>query len=288
MNQSLKQRFLKLFGALVLLFVLLFLFRLAYGYTKTRDESEVSFRGSFSTGDTDMKRNYASDKYESKEGNTQTSVDQKFEKIADVSAHTPKFEADELKARKAVEQFKGLIQYEQKNGNNGNREMYLHIGVPPESFDALYQNLIQIGRVHAKQITKTDKTNEYKALNAQRLSLEQTRASLIELKAKGGKIDEYMNLENRILEIEQQLQDLGVSLGDFDDVNEFCTVKFSLFEGSVQKISLMHRIKVALEWTVGVYAGLMVGLFFMSLFAYLLLLSLDKFKVLEKVFKGKE
>jgi hypothetical protein len=87
-----------------------------------------------------------------------------------------------------------------------------------------------------------------------------------------------MNLENRILEIEQQLQDLGVSLGDFDDENEFCTVQFSLLEGKEKTIGIMQRIKVALEWTVKIYLRLMMTMFFLMLFAYILLLGIEKFK----------
>ena len=101
---------------------------------------------------------------------------------------------------------------------------------------------------------------------------------MIDLKSKGGRIDEYMQLENRILEIEQQLQGLGVSLGNFDDENEFCTVKVLLSEGKVIDISIMQRIKVALEWTIKTYLMLMSTLTFMSLFGYLLLLSIEKIK----------
>ena len=97
-----------------------------------------------------------------------------------------------------------------------------------------------------------------------------------------------MDLENRILEIEQQLQGLGVSLGDFDDENEFCTVQFSLLEGKEIKIGLMQRIKVALEWTVIIYLRIMATLFFLTLFAYLLLLGIEKLKVLEKIINKKE
>jgi len=180
-----------------------------------------------------------------------------------------------------------LIQFEQKRGNKGERRLSLLIGVPPENFDQLYKDLSAIGIVQAKEITKKDKTNEYKELNAKKSSLEKIRSSLIELKSKGGKIDEYMNLENRILEIEQDLQDLGVSLGDFDDENEFCTVQFALSEGKVVKISLIHRIKVALEWTIKFYLRIMVTLFFMSLFAYLLLRIVDRLKIITKLIDKK-
>ena len=97
-----------------------------------------------------------------------------------------------------------------------------------------------------------------------------------------------MGLENRILEIEQQLQGLGVSLGDFDDENEFCTVQFSLLEGKEVKIGLMQRVKVALEWTVKMYLQIMATLFFLTLFAYFILLGIDKLKVLEKTVSRKE
>ncbi len=178
-----------------------------------------------------------------------------------------------------------LIQFEQKNGNVGSRKLHLLIGVPPEKFDFLYEQLIKIGEVQSKQITKKDKTNEYKELNAKKASLEQIRTSLIDLKSKGGDIAEYIGLENRILEIERQLQDLGVNLGDFDDENEFCTVKFSLVEGKEMKISVIHRLKVALEWTVKIYLKIFTTLVFITFFIYLLLLSIDKLKLFERMMK---
>ncbi len=184
-----------------------------------------------------------------------------------------------------IKKYDALIQFEQKSGNKGYRRLNLVIGVPPKNFDSLYHQLVKIGRVQAKQITKKDKTNEYKELNAKKKSLEKIRTSLIELKSKGGQISEYIELENRILEIERQLQDLGVSLGDFDDENEFCTVKFSLLEGKEIKIGIMQRIKVALQWTIKIYLKLMITLFFLSLFAYLFLLIIDKLKVIEKLIR---
>ena len=159
--------------------------------------------------------------------------------------------------------------------------------MPPENFDLLYNDLSAIGIVQAKQITKKDKTNEYKELHAKKSSLEKIRNSLIELKSKGGKIEEYMNLENRILEIEQDLQDLGVSLGDFDDENEFCTVQFSLSEGKLVTISLIHRVKVALEWTIKFYLRIMLTLFFIVLCTYLLLRIIDRLKIIAKLIDKK-
>lgn len=289
MKNEFKRRVKKLIGWLLLIFLILFVFRLIYGYTKKIDDNpkQTQFFESISN----VKRNYASKKYEVKSSNTAQSpikVDQKYEKIAEISTKSAEFDNEEKQAREQVENYKALIQFEQKSGNRGYRKLNLLIGVPPENFDNLYNDLVAIGKVQAKQITKKDKTNEYKELNAKKASLEKIRNSLIDLKSKGGKIEEYMQLENRILEIEQQLQELGVSLGDFDDENEFCTVQFSLLEGKEIKISFIHRVKVALEWTIKFYLRIIAILFFLTFFAYLILVSIDKLKVIERIINKKE
>ncbi|MEM9339600.1 MAG: DUF4349 domain-containing protein [Bacteroidota bacterium] len=289
MKQTFKKKFIRIVFWLLAVFFVLFTFRLAYGYTKTFEDTPHQTR--FFESISNTRRNYASKEYKVTSNSANQSpvkVDQKYEKIAEINTKSNAFDQEEKQSRSEIERYDALIQFEQKSGNEGYRKLNLVIGVPPENFDALYLQLVKIGKVQAKRITKKDKTNEYKELNARKLSLEKIRTSLIELKSKGGKIAEYMDLENRILEIEQQLQGLGVSLGDFDDENEFCTVQFSLLEGKEVEVGLMQRIKVALEWTVKIYLRLMITLFFLTCFAYLFLLGIEKFKVLEKIVNRKE
>lgn len=278
-----KQRIKKVLWWLTAIFVILFLFRLAYGYTKKINDhsSNSSFLDIGSGGS--FRKNYASKEYKVKGKGSSPSpvhVDQKYEKIAEVNTKSTAFEEEEKLVRQQIKDNNALIQFEQKKGNKGARQLHLLIGVPPENFDALYASLIEVGTVQSKQITKKDKTNEYKELNARKASLEKIRASLLDLKSKGGKIEEFINLENRILDIEQQLQDLGVNLGDFDDENEFCTVKLSLNEGKKIKISFMHRLKVAFEWTIRQYFWLVLMGSFMLFFAYVFLLVVDKLKAM--------
>lgn len=288
MKQTFKKRLKKLIFWLIIIFAILFIFRLVFGYTKTFEvtPSQTQFFARLSSSN-----NYATKKYEVKSNaanQSATKVDQKYEKIAEIKTKSSNFEEEEKSSRETIEKLDALIQFEQKSGNEGHRVLNLVVGVPPKNFDALYNQLIKIGKVQAKKITKKDKTNEYKELNAKKQSLEKIRNSLIELKSKGGKIEEYMGLENRILEIEQQLQGLGVSLGDFDDENEFCTVQFSLIEGKEVKIGMIQRIKVALEWTVKIYLRIMVTLFLLTLFAYLFLLCIDKLRMFERIINRKE
>ena len=252
MRPFVKKNLKKTIAILLFAFVGLFIFRFIFGYQTVPAETMPEMQNDFVALQSEeplfsIRKNYASKKYQQVNGLTSVNVDQKYEKIADVKSFTKAFEEEEKRIRDHVKNYEGLIQFENKSGNKGYRKLNLIIGIPPENFDSIYNSLIKVGRIQSKQITKTDKTNEYKELNAKKASLEKIRNSLIELKAKGGRIDEYMQLENRILEIEQQLQELGVSLGNFDDENEFCTVKVALSEGRLTTISVIQRVKVALE-----------------------------------------
>ncbi|MEZ4810457.1 MAG: DUF4349 domain-containing protein [Allomuricauda sp.] len=279
------KKFSKPVKILSLMFLVLLVFGMIHEYTEKAEQHPIQYQNNIVFMEESPiqleKRNYASIKYKTINPTSSVYIDQKYEKIADVHTLSNQFDQDEMKVRDQILKVKGLIQYENKNGNNGYRKMDLVIGVPPKDFDNLFQGLTQIGKVHEKQITKTDKTNEYNELNAQKLSLEKIRNSLLDLKSKSGKISEYMLLENRILEIEQQLQQLGVSLGNFDDENEFCTIKFNLAEHSIIAIGHFQHFKNALEWTIITYLKLISILILISLLAYLLVIIIEKLKIIK-------
>ena len=282
-----KQRVIRLFCYLLLGFAVLFGLRLGYGYVQNPNgvpqagdaQRNFSRFESVSVG----KKNYASSKYEMAGAQTQA-VDQKYEKTATVQSASAAFTEDEKKTRAAIANHSGIIQFENGRGTAGSRVLYLHIGVQPASFDAFREELAGIGRVLSMDVAKTDKTNEFLALKAKRASLEKTRTALVELKAREGKIEEYMNLQDRILSIESELQGLGVQLGEFDEVNAFCTVRFSLAENvaKASSISLGHRLAVAFYWTAQFYAVLLTGLFGVMLTAFVALLAVDKFNLVQK------
>jgi hypothetical protein len=276
-------------------FLLLFIFRFVYGYTTGLSEVREEYFSDFFAEREDLRLNYATDSYKFKKESPAPStaamqsasaavpsapkefnVDQKYEKIATIKSASTKFEEDEKKLRAKVKGYNAIIQYEENSGRKGDRELHLSIGIPPEKFDTFYVEVLAIGKVKAKEITKIDKTNEFKNLNARKASLESMRQSLLEIKRQSGKIDEYVNLQNRILEIEQELQNLGVSLGSFDEENEFCTVRLSLFETYEIQISLLHRLKVAFEWATQYYLLVLAIVAVAALFAFFLLLIIDK------------
>jgi hypothetical protein len=102
---------------------------------------------------------------------------------------------------------------------------------------------------------KTDKTNEFQALRAQKESLDKALASLNALKQqKSSPIEALVALESRILEIEQQLQGLGVNLGEFDAENSFCTVRVYLDQVMpATPTPIFVLFMSALEWAILYY-----------------------------------
>lgn len=288
MKTLFKTRLIRTIAALILGFFILFLFRFIYGYTTGLSElQEEEFSSLF--GDLESaKKNYASDSYKFQRAPLSTAdggasthvqqidVNQKYEKTATVRTRTKQFEDDERRTRAAIKKFNSIIQFEKNAGRKGNRSIFFLVGAPPDNFDSLYAEMLKVGTVLSKEIVKVDKTSEFKNLNARKNSLEITRQSLLEIKKQSGKIDEYINLQNRILEIEQELQSLGVQLGDFSEENEFCTLRLSLSESQEIKVSFLHRAKVAFEWTAQYYLMLLGITAFAATTGFFLLLIVDK------------
>ena len=247
MTISFKSRFQKSAKRFALLFALLFLFRLLYGYLTTDSQQSGDRSANFFNTIDKVRKNYASEKFKMSTDVQQQSniaANQKFEKTASIKSKSSEFENDERRVKEKTKSFNAVIQYEQNIGQKGVRQLHLLIGVNPTLFDSFYIEIQKFGEIKSLEITKVDKTNEYKQLNAKKASIQQTLQSLNDLKSKSGQISDFVTLNDKILEIQEKLQELGVELGNFDAENEFCTVKFSLYEGATKKpISFIHRLK---------------------------------------------
>jgi Domain of unknown function (DUF4349) len=296
MSKNIKLTFKRAFTWGIGVFFILFFFRLLYGYIEKSNSNAIGNNGDFFSSIENLRKNYASEKFAdyskmtanqpaSQSTTPNFNANQKYEKTASIKSKSSKFEDDKAKTERVTKDFKAVIQYEKNEGKKGSREIHLLIGVNPILFDSFYVEIQKIGTLNATEITKIDKTNEYRQLNAKKVSFEKTLASLNELKSRGGAISDYVALHDKILDIERQMQELGVELGNFDSENEFCSIRFSLYEGaSNKKISLFSRIKIALEWTVKYYALMVFGLLCLSGFVFILLLIIAKFNVLKTVF----
>jgi len=260
-------------------FVVLFSLRLAYGFWSYPDDP-----ANVPVGVTDEfqleRKNYASEKRARKNvPGAAATFDQKYERVADASLRSYHFTDDEAALRATVQTYEGLVQAEQKSGLEPVRSLRLVVGVDPSRFDEMVAALDGVGTPTRLDLRKTDKTNDYHQLQASRRSLEKSKTALIGLKDGGGRLSEQIQLEEKILETEKQIQAMGVQLGEFDEENEFCTVKVTLVEQAGEVAagpSWPQRIKVAFEWTTIRYLLLLISLAMGSFFVLMFLLIADK------------
>jgi len=290
MTTTFKSRFWKVSKWFAGLFLFLFVFRFIYGYVAINTHTGNDYSDNFFSSIGNLRKNYASEKIAMKGGDVQVASNiasnQKYEKTASIKTKTSVFEKDEKLVKANSKSFNAVIQYEQSLGQKGSRQIHLLIGVNPNLFDSLYFELKKIGILKATEITKVDKTNEYRRLNAKKASIEKTLQSLNDLKSKGGQIADFVSLNDKILEIEEKAQELGVELGNFDSENEFCTIKLSMYEGATEKnISFIHRVKVTLEWTIKYFAIIAFTTLVLSLTIFVLILIVDKLKVINAINK---
>jgi len=248
-------------------FIVLLGLRLGYGYLEHPDGRAAPPSTPDEGGGFELeKRNYASAKIarETKNGGAPTvaTIDQKYERVADVRARAAAFDDDEAAIRRAADAHGGVIQLERKQGLRGRRVLHLAVGVAPAKFDAFVEAVRAVGTAAYVTIDKQDRTNDFKELAAKRAVLEASRDALIALKQRSGSIEELVALEDRILDVHQQIQSLGISLGEYDEVNELCTVKLTL-TGRVDApvaagptIPIWRRLRAAVDWTVPTYLRL--------------------------------
>ena len=287
-----------------ILFGVLFLLRLGYGYHTTPDEvrtqSSRSLIDEVAHEFSSVKKNYASE-YSSPKSSVASRMatpspalrEQKYEKTATIMSASKNFDEDENRVRSLVTRYKGIIQYEQSKGKKEtrNRVTQLMIGVRPDAFDTFVKSIQKIGRVESVEVTKTDKTNEFLDLKAQRISLENARKSLTQLKSMKGNVEEFINLQYKILDVDKQLQELGVRLGDYDEVNEFCTVRLTLFEDNEFMIyppTIFVRMMIAFKWTLKVYLGFFFAFACFTLSVFFLVRTIESLRRMSAPFPRKD
>ena len=153
------------------------------------------------------------------------------------------FDDDEGLIRSALTAHHATIFNQLSGGIAPERHLSLEIGVAPEQFDALVERLRQIGHLESLSIQQQDRTSEFRRLHAQQQSLKNYLESVTKLR--GGKaisIDEEFKLEQRIQDIEKELQGVAVQLGGLLGKEPFYRVHLTLSEFQPGKRADASRI----------------------------------------------
>jgi hypothetical protein len=187
---------------------------------------------------------------------------QVHEKRAQVAAGTAAFDNDEASIRAALALHQALVFNEKTSGLAPGRRLWLEIGVNPDQFDALVEQLRQIPHLENVSVQQRDRTSEFRRLHAQQQSLKKYQEAILKLRGAANlSIDDALKLEQRMQEIEKELQTLGAQFGDLLGKESYYHVYLTLSEyqpGSkldptnTLPLRLLHSLLWALAGWVGV------------------------------------
>jgi hypothetical protein len=184
-----------------------------------------------------------------------------YEKTAALAAGTTAFEHDQERVRQTLQDQKAAIFSDKAEGVGAKRQLTLGISVHPDRFDALLKTLTQVGQVESIRVEQQDRTSEFRRLYAQRQSLKKHQEAILKLRG-GGKlsVEEALKLEQRIMEIEKEIQTVAVQLGDFlekePSYNLFVTLQ-EIQPGSWhdRSFTVGRRLGNGFLWAVGWWAA---------------------------------
>jgi hypothetical protein len=153
------------------------------------------------------------------------------EKSAQLGTSTTEFDEDEALIRSTLTTSRAVVLIEKNGGIMPQRRLAMEIGVHPDRFDELVEQLRTIGTLESVSVQQLDRTGDFRRLHAQRQSLKKHLESLLKLRgAKAPSIEDTLKVEQRIQEIEKELQSLGVQLGDLLGKESFYHIHLTLSE----------------------------------------------------------
>jgi Domain of unknown function (DUF4349) len=153
------------------------------------------------------------------------------EKRAVLATNSVEFDDDSTKIHSAIAAHKAEILTYRKSGIEPGRRLILEIGVHPDGFDALVEQLRGVGRLASINVEQKDRTGEFRKLHAERQRLKKNLDSLNKLRdGKTLSLDDALRLESKAQEIEQKIQDLGVQFGDLLGKQSYYHVHVTLAE----------------------------------------------------------
>lgn len=263
-----KKRVKRILVGLIIAFVTVFIARWCYNMFFSSYDVNIFVGGSVqSISYESPRKNIASEKYVQTDSvGKQVAIDQKYDKTANMAMQSKNFGETNRGIRSLVEAHNAVIQTENLSGLEGTQKLSMTIGVLPDAFDDLVEEIRGIAELRSFTVNKTDKTEEFRSLMAEIETLETSREAYQALQAQGGELQDLIMLQEKLLEIEGSLQAIGARAGLYASENSFCTVNVSLVESSMHTVSvanIMHHAMDSFLWTMalfGVALAIVVGL----------------------------
>jgi len=154
-----------------------------------------------------------------------------FEKRAALGSRSSDFDRDQALVRDELAGHRAVVFHERAEGTAPNRKLYVEVNVPPERFDSLVADLQAIGQLQSNTVQQRDRTGEFRKLTSQRQTQKTYLDAIVKLRDVGKlSLDDSLRLEQKVVEVEKELQALGARMGDLAGNESFYHVDLTLVE----------------------------------------------------------
>ncbi len=226
----------------------------------TVEQQVGSFRGSFDFFSSGYRKDYSNNT-----ASFELTLDQPipigqlgelevYTREARLGATTGRFDEALEAALGVIDAHNAQIRLEANEGIAPNRSFSVVVRAPVERFDDCLAALRGVGVEQTYSVTKEDKSEEARKRFAERDALRSHAESLGKLREAGGDVSDLIQLESKIRDVEQKIQALNVSLGEFVKEASYNNINYSLREDVLLDIDekafpISARFARAVAWS---------------------------------------
>jgi hypothetical protein len=191
---------------------------------------------------------------------------QVYEKTAHLASGTSTFADDEERIRSAIAKWNAAVFSETATGIAPRRLLSLGISVRPVQFDLLLDELRGVGQINSISVQQQDRTADFRRLHAQRQSFKKHLEAILKLREAGKlSVEEALKLEQKVLEVEKEVQAVGVQLGDLlnkePSYNLFVTLQeFQAGSWNDRSFTFTRRLESGFLWALGWWFASALGI----------------------------
>ena len=214
----------------------------SYGYN---DADSYAGADDYETGEEAAQRSNVDGKASSPGLEIEDAAARKIIRNADLDVETKEFDEFIKETEKAIGQLKGYIESSEIYGNSyytsSYRRAHITARIPAERLDEFIGIIGDAGNITSKSMTASDITAKYTDLQARIDSYEAERTALLALLEKAEKIDDIIQLREKLTEVNADLDSYKRQIKSYDSLVAYSTVKLDIEE--VDRISTTNEKK---------------------------------------------
>ncbi len=195
---------------------------------------------SYDTADLEEYEEESSEGTSLKAGDESAASDQNIVYTCDMQIETQEYADTVAKIRERIAKSGGIIGYENESdsnrqwyysdGGSGRMTLYFTVLIPSDDFRAFVDDISEYGRVVSKSMNAENITKKYGETKALVDSYETELKRLQEFMEKAETIEDMMAVEQRIAEVESQLNVYRSQLSNMDTSVQYSTININITE----------------------------------------------------------